>query len=105
MTTRVRSAPSTARRSNGSAAGTSLPPPPPGAASCRVLAAAHLFAGILVVLSLVTITSLAVGWERWEGLQGVQRVAVDLFSNGSMSATVLGNVNGLEIPKARLNLD
>ena len=35
----------------------------------------------------------------------VQRVAVDLFSNGSMSATVLGNVNGLEIPKARLNLD
>jgi len=35
----------------------------------------------------------------------VQRVAVDLFSNGSMSATVLGNVNGLEIPTARLNLD
>jgi predicted Zn-dependent peptidase len=35
----------------------------------------------------------------------VQRVAVDLFTNGSMSATVLGNVNGLEIPKARLSLD
>ena len=35
----------------------------------------------------------------------VQRVAVDLFTKGSMSATVLGNVNGLEIPKARLNLD
>jgi hypothetical protein len=32
----------------------------------------------LVVLSLVTIASLAVGGERWEGLQGVQRVAVDV---------------------------
>jgi predicted Zn-dependent peptidase len=35
----------------------------------------------------------------------VQRVAADLFQNGSVSATVLGNVNGLEIPKARLNLE
>jgi predicted Zn-dependent peptidase len=35
----------------------------------------------------------------------VQRVAVDLFRNGSLSATVLGNVNGLKIPPERLNLD
>jgi predicted Zn-dependent peptidase len=35
----------------------------------------------------------------------VQRVAADLFKNGSVSATVLGNVNGLQIPKERLNLD
>ena len=35
----------------------------------------------------------------------VQRVAVDLFSNDSLSATVLGNVNGLQIPRERLNLD
>ncbi len=35
----------------------------------------------------------------------VQRVAVDLFKDGSLAATVLGNVNGLEIPKDRLNLD
>ncbi len=35
----------------------------------------------------------------------VQRVAVDLFRNGSLSATVLGNVNGLQIPPERLNLD
>jgi len=35
----------------------------------------------------------------------VQRVAEELFTNGSVSATVLGNVNGLEIPKARLDLD
>jgi predicted Zn-dependent peptidase len=35
----------------------------------------------------------------------VQRVAVDLFTNGSVSATVLGNVNGLQIPKERLDLD
>jgi predicted Zn-dependent peptidase len=35
----------------------------------------------------------------------VQRVAADLFTNGSVSATVLGHVNGLEIPKARLSLD
>jgi predicted Zn-dependent peptidase len=35
----------------------------------------------------------------------VQRVATDLFQNGSIAATVLGNVNGLQIPKARLDLD
>ncbi len=34
----------------------------------------------------------------------VQRVAADLFREGSVSATVLGNVNGLEIPRERLNL-
>jgi predicted Zn-dependent peptidase len=35
----------------------------------------------------------------------VQRVATDLFRNGSLAATVLGNVNGLEIPAERLLLD
>jgi predicted Zn-dependent peptidase len=35
----------------------------------------------------------------------VQRVAADLFRNGSLSATVLGNVNGLRIPADKLNLD
>jgi predicted Zn-dependent peptidase len=35
----------------------------------------------------------------------VQRVAADLFRDGSLSATVLGNVNGLKIPAERLNLD
>ncbi len=35
----------------------------------------------------------------------VQRVAADLFRNGSLSATVLGNVNGLKIPAGRLDLD
>jgi predicted Zn-dependent peptidase len=35
----------------------------------------------------------------------VQRVAADLFGNGSLSATVLGNVNGLKIPAGRLDLD
>ena len=34
----------------------------------------------------------------------VQRVAADLFKDGSLSATVLGNVNGLELPKERLDL-
>jgi len=37
--------------------------------------------------------------------EDVQRVAADLFRNGSLAATVLGNVNGLQIPAARLNLD
>jgi len=32
-------------------------------------------------------------------------VAADLFTNGSVSATVLGNVNGLKIPRERLDLD
>ena len=31
-------------------------------------------------------------------------VAVDLFQNGSLAATVLGNVNGLEISRERLEL-
>ena len=37
--------------------------------------------------------------------EDVQRVATDLFVTGSLSATVLGNVNGLEIPSRRLALD
>ena len=37
--------------------------------------------------------------------EDVQRVAADLFRNGSLAATVLGNINGLKIPAARLNLD
>jgi predicted Zn-dependent peptidase len=35
----------------------------------------------------------------------VQRVAADLFRNGSLAATVLGHVNGLQIPRERLDLD
>jgi predicted Zn-dependent peptidase len=35
----------------------------------------------------------------------VQRVASDLFRHGALAATVLGNVNGLRIPPARLDLD
>jgi predicted Zn-dependent peptidase len=35
----------------------------------------------------------------------VQRVAMDLFKNGFLAATVLGNVNGLELPRERLDLD
>jgi predicted Zn-dependent peptidase len=35
----------------------------------------------------------------------VQRVAADLFKNDSLAATVLGNVNGLQIPRERLDLD
>src|SRR3954465_10796138 len=37
--------------------------------------------------------------------EDVQRVAADLFRNGSLAATVLGNVNGLQIPVERLDLD
>ena len=37
--------------------------------------------------------------------EDVQRVAADLFRNGSLAATVLGNVNGLQIPSERLDLD
>ena len=29
----------------------------------------------------------------------------ELFQNGSLSATVLGHVNGLQLPRARLALD
>jgi predicted Zn-dependent peptidase len=47
--------------------------------------------------------------ETLEGVERVtpadlQRVAGDLFRNGALSATVLGNVNGLEIPRDRLDL-
>jgi predicted Zn-dependent peptidase len=34
----------------------------------------------------------------------IQRVASDLFHDGALSATVLGNVNGLRIPRERLDL-
>ncbi|MDO8794042.1 MAG: pitrilysin family protein [Vicinamibacterales bacterium] len=48
--------------------------------------------------------------ETLEGIErvtaaDVQRVAADLFRNGSLSATVLGNVNGLQVPRERLDLD
>jgi predicted Zn-dependent peptidase len=36
--------------------------------------------------------------------EDVQRVAADLFDERSLSATVLGNVNGLKIPRERLSL-
>jgi predicted Zn-dependent peptidase len=35
----------------------------------------------------------------------VQRVAADLFKNGALSATVLGDVNGLQIARDRLDLE
>jgi predicted Zn-dependent peptidase len=35
----------------------------------------------------------------------VRRVAVDLFRDGSLAATVLGNVNGLQISRERLDLE
>ena len=38
-------------------------------------------------------------------VEDVQRVAIDLFKGGSLAATVLGSVNGLEIPRERLALD
>jgi predicted Zn-dependent peptidase len=37
--------------------------------------------------------------------EDVQRVAVDLFKEHSLAATVLGNVNGLQIPRERLTLE
>jgi predicted Zn-dependent peptidase len=47
--------------------------------------------------------------ETLEGVERVtagdiQRVARDLFSDGSLAATVLGAVNGLQLPKERLSL-
>ena len=36
--------------------------------------------------------------------EDVQRVAADVFRPGSLAATVLGNVNGLDIPRERLDL-
>jgi predicted Zn-dependent peptidase len=35
----------------------------------------------------------------------VERVATDLFANGALSATVLGSVNGLQLPRERLDLE
>ena len=35
----------------------------------------------------------------------VQRVATDLFKDGSLAATVLGNVNRFQLPRARLDLE
>jgi len=48
--------------------------------------------------------------ETLEGIErvtpaDVQRVAGELFSNGSLAATVLGQVNGLQLPRERLNLN
>jgi predicted Zn-dependent peptidase len=48
--------------------------------------------------------------ETLEGIERVtpadiQRVAHDVFSNGSLAATVLGQVNGLDLPRERLNLN
>jgi predicted Zn-dependent peptidase len=48
-----------------------------------------------------------------ETLQGIERVtaddvlrvAGDLFKSESLAVTVLGNVNGLQIPRERLSLD
>jgi predicted Zn-dependent peptidase len=47
--------------------------------------------------------------ETLEGIEGVtpadvQRVAGDLFREGALAATVLGNVNGLQIHRERLEL-
>lgn len=47
--------------------------------------------------------------ETLEGIErvtpdDVQRVAKDLFVDGALAATVLGQVNGLQIPRERLNL-
>jgi predicted Zn-dependent peptidase len=48
--------------------------------------------------------------ETLQGIERVtaadlQRVAADLFRSESLSATVLGNVNGLQIPRGRLDLE
>jgi predicted Zn-dependent peptidase len=48
--------------------------------------------------------------ETLEGIervtpQDIQRVARDLFSNGSLAATVLGQTSGLQLPKERLSLN
>jgi predicted Zn-dependent peptidase len=37
--------------------------------------------------------------------EDIQRVAADLFRNDSLAATVLGNVNGFELSKTRLDLE
>jgi predicted Zn-dependent peptidase len=48
--------------------------------------------------------------ETLEGIErvtpaDVQRVASELFSDESLSATVLGQVDGLQIPRERLSLN
>lgn len=48
--------------------------------------------------------------ETLEGIERVspddiQRVAHELFTNGSLAATVLGQVNGLQLPRERLSLN
>jgi predicted Zn-dependent peptidase len=48
--------------------------------------------------------------ETLEGIERVtpediQRVAMDLFSNGALAATVLGQTNGLQLPRERLSLN
>jgi predicted Zn-dependent peptidase len=48
--------------------------------------------------------------ETLEGIekvtsQEVQRVAADLFGNGSLAATVLGDVNGFQLSRERLDLE
>jgi len=48
--------------------------------------------------------------ETLQGIESVspddvQRVATELFSNGPLAATVLGQVNGLQLPRERLNLN
>ena len=44
------------------------------------------------------------GIERVSAVD-VQRVANELFSNGSLAATVLGQVDGLQLPRERLDLN
>jgi predicted Zn-dependent peptidase len=48
--------------------------------------------------------------ETLQGIEQVtaddlQRVAAELFSSGALAATVLGNVNGLQVPRERLALE
>jgi predicted Zn-dependent peptidase len=48
--------------------------------------------------------------ETLEGIErvtpaDVQRVSAELFSNGSLAVTVLGQVNGLQLPRERLDLN
>jgi predicted Zn-dependent peptidase len=44
------------------------------------------------------------GIERVSSVD-VQRVAGELFSNGSLAATVLGQIDGLQVPRERLDLN